>query len=268
MRLHLLVGLASALLFSTAAHGHDYWLEPDSFFPAPDSNVAVHLHVGDKFVSEEERPFQKKPTLRFQLIAGKETVDLAALGQEDKTPVARAAVKVTGTYLVAMERDVQRIKLDAEKFNKYLAEEGLEAILEQRRKAGEDKSAGKERYTRYLKCLLQAGDARTETWKRELGQKLEIIPEANPYDLKADAKWTIHVVFDGKPLANAKVSVHRRSKDETTTQTATTSKEGQATFLLEGEGAYLVRLVHMRRCTGDDEADWESFWSALTFGMK
>lgn len=37
---------------------------------------------------------------------------------------------------------------------------------------------------------------------------------------------------------------------------------------LDGEGVYLVRLVHMRRVNGEAAIDWESFWAALTFGMK
>lgn len=30
----------------------------------------------------------------------------------------------------------------------------------------------------------------------------------------------------------------------------------------------MLHMVHMRRCEGCVEADWESFWAAYTFGMK
>ena len=42
---------------------------------------------------------------------------------------------------------------------------------------------------------------------------------------------------------------------------------GTATIAISGKGTYLVRLIHMRRCTGCPKADWESFWAAMTFGV-
>jgi hypothetical protein len=31
---------------------------------------------------------------------------------------------------------------------------------------------------------------------------------------------------------------------------------------------YLVQLVHMRRAANDKDADWHSWWAALTFEVK
>src|SRR5688572_25302324 len=122
------VGVAlMALLAALPVFGHDYWLEPDAFFVPVDKEVNVRLHVGDDFKSEAERPFQKKPTVKLQLISTKETQDLTAAGEEDKKPVARVTAKTPGTYLVALERAPQKITLAADKFNAYLKEEGLDA---------------------------------------------------------------------------------------------------------------------------------------------
>jgi uncharacterized GH25 family protein len=263
-----LAGATALFLLATSALAHDYWLEPESFFVAAGEAVAVRLHVGEKLTSEEERPFQKKPTVKFQLLWADDALDLAALGREDKTPVARVTPKAPGTYLIALERDARLIKLDAKKFNDYLAEEGLDAILEQRRKAGEDKAEGRERYRRYLKAIIQAGDKRDDTYKRLLGQKLEIVPRANPGALKAGDALAVRVLFDGKPLAGARLAAHVRAGGKVTTQTATTSKEGEATVKLDRAGTWLVRLVHMRRAADDKEADWESFWASCSFGLK
>jgi len=266
MSARLAAGIVTLLLAAAPAFAHDYWLLPDSFFVKPGEVAALRLHVGDGFVSEKERPFQKKPTLRFDLLRGKETVDLTPLGVEDKTPVAAITLKDAGTYLVRMDRAPQKIELDAEKFNKYLAEEGLDAILEQRRKLGEDKKPGRERYVRCLKSLVQCGDVRDEA-APAVGQKLEMVPLANRYTLLAGETLKVRVLFDGKPLAGAKVFAHRRAGEKVTTQTAQTTADGEAGFKL-GEGAYLLRLVHMRRCADEDGVDWESYWAALTFGMK
>jgi uncharacterized GH25 family protein len=259
---------AILLIFPTLSFAHDYWLEPESFRPRPDEAVSLRLFVGEKLTSVAERPFQKKPTLTFQMISAKKTVDLIPAGTEDKSPVARLIPKDDGTYLIALERDVHFIKLDAKKFNDYLAEEGLDAILEARRKAGEEKTEGRERYRRSLKSLIQVGDRRDDTYKKVLGQKLEIVPQANPYDLKPGDTLQVLLLFEGNPLAGARIESHCRAGDKVTTQTATTGKDGIASVKLDQAGTWLVRLVHMRRCTDRDEADWESFWASCSYAVK
>jgi uncharacterized GH25 family protein len=166
-----------------------------------------------------------------------------------------------------MERAPQLIKLDAAKFNAYLTEEGLDTIRAQRRQLGEDKLPGRERYSRYLKSLVRAGGHSDDTWKRALGQRLEIVPLVDPFAVKKGGNLPLRVLFDGKPLAGAKVLAHRRAAGKTATQSATTSAKGEVTFKVNGTGTWLVRLVHMRRAIKDKDADWESFWGALTFGV-
>jgi uncharacterized GH25 family protein len=261
-----LLAAVTLFLVIVPARAHDYWLMPESFFAAPGSTDELRLLMGDDFVVEEERPFQKKPTLRFRHFAGKETSDLS--GEDGKKPFARLSLKESVTHLIALDRASSLIKLEADKFNKYLKEEGLDAILEARRKAGEDRSPGRERYSRYIKTLIQAGDKPDDTATRVIGQKLEIVLQANPYRLKAGDSLTVKVLFEGKPLARAKVFAHHREKEKTRTQSTTTSAEGLATFKLNASGPWLIRLVHMRRAVKDADADWESFWAALTFALK
>ena len=262
--------LLSVLLLSVCrpATGHDYWIQPDTFAPAPDKSVAVRVFVGDHFKSEGERPFQKKPTVRFQLLSANQTVDLAALGREDKTPMAEITCPRAGSYWIALERGPHFIKLDADKFNHYLTEEGLRAVLEQRRQAKEDRLPGRERYRRYLKCLLRAGGKGDETWKKVLGHKLEIVPLADPGAVRPGGTLKVRVLFEGKPLANAALFALHKQADKVSEQKLTTAADGTAKVAVRGRGVWLLRLVHMRRCADCPGADWESFWSALTFAVE
>jgi uncharacterized GH25 family protein len=265
MRL-LLVSLAFLCLVAPV-EGHDYWLEPEAYFTEVGRRIAVRLHVGDHFQSEAERPFQKKPTRAFQLIGGGETIDLIGQGEEDKRPVARITPRKSGTYLLRMDRGPHYITIKADRFNKYLAEEGLSAVLEMRRRSGEDRKDGRERYSRCLKALWQVGPTPDDACKRALGQTLEIVPEANPYRLRPGDTLTVRLLFEGKPLARAKLFAHCRSRDQVTTRTCLTSDKGLASFQLD-RGVWLLRVVHMRRCKGDPAADWESFWAACTFAVR
>ena len=258
-----LVFLASA----STAQAHDYWMQPKRFVVSAGMPLSVRLLVGDKFVSDIERPFQAKPTLRFQLVSKKTTRDLTKVSKDGKKPLLRLDAVPPGTHWLVMERDVQHITLKPEKFTRYLQHENLNAILKARRKTGEDKKPGRERYSRYLKCLIQAGKTRDDTWKRVLKLRLEIVPLTNPAELKPGDTLKVRVLFDGKPLAGTAVFCHHRAGKKVRTQATNTDKTGMAAITVRGKGTYLVRLVHMRRCNGCPKSDWESFWAAMTFGV-
>jgi hypothetical protein len=222
----------------------------------------------ERVVSEREREYQKKPTLHFRLYWAGDSIDLAASAREGDRPVVHFTCPRAGTCLVAMERDAHLITLPAKKFNRYLAGEGLDAILAQRRKRGEADQPGRERYRRYLKCFVRAGAKGDDTWKKPAGHKLEIVPRSDPTGLKAGDTLKVRVLFEGKPLVGARITAYRRSGKKVETLTATTSATGEASFKFATAGPCLVRLVHVRRATRDKEADWHSFWAALTFAVR
>lgn len=270
MKMRLVISASLALVvFSLNALSHDYWIEPEVFFAPLNQPVNVRLYLGEGLKSESERPLQKERTVRFQLISGKETEDLLAAGKQDQTPIAQVMLKRPGNYLIAMERNASTIKLDAKKFKEYLTEEGLDSIIALREKAGESNMEGRERYTRYLKSLLQAGAVQDDAYQRKVGHQLEIIPQSNPYGLKLGDTLKVRIEFEGKPLAGAYVFANNRNAQAISGQRALTSVDGTASFTLDQPGQWLVRLVHMRRCAGScQDIDWESFWAAYTFGMK
>ncbi len=251
----------------SSAQGHDYWMQPDSFFLTKGESSAVHLFVGDHFVSQSERPFQEKMTVKFQFVGGSASVDLKPASKDGQRPVGVITAERSGSHLVAMERGWSQIELEAAKFNNYLKHEGLGQILEQRRKAGEDNSAGRERYRRYLKALVQVGSKPDAAYKRRLGHRLEIVPQQDPSDgnLKRVA---VSILFDGKPLANAHVAALSRSGKDVKTREARTDKDGQVQFELDRPGTWIFRLVHMQRCKKQSEIDWESFWAAYSFQRR
>ncbi len=262
--------IATAVLFvATAAFPHDYWIEPEKFFPAIGVSVPVRLFVGEELISEEERVLQKEKTVRFQMFSKDATEDLMAAGNDGQSPIARITFKSPGSYLIAMERNQSYITLDAQKFTDYLKEEGLKDIIEQRMKSGESLIEGRERYSRYLKSLVQVGDRRDDTYKQELGFRLEIIPINNPSLIKLGDTLVVRVFLEGKPLAGAHIEALCRYENKGMGRfLSTTSTDGTAGFKIVQSGVWAIRLVHMRRCSNCSDADWESFWASYSFGVR
>lgn len=246
---------------------HDYWLEPDKFFvEAATSNlVPLRLHLGDHFTSEVERPMQRERAVSFDLFSRHHQVSLLSNVPDGTMPVANLRFEQSGTYLATLERTPARNTLDGEKFTDYLREEGLNDIIASRLKLGESDEEGRESYRRYLKTLIQVGTRSDNTHDKPVGFKLEITLQRNPYLMRAGERLPVRVTFDGKPLAGVQVNAYHRQSKSLTTKT---NARGEATFALPASGAWLVRLVYMRRCVNCDEVEWESFWGAYSFAIR
>jgi uncharacterized GH25 family protein len=265
MKTKHLFAVISTLIFSANAFAHEYWFEAETFFPAANEKTAVYLYVGDGLTKDrEERVYQPEKTPMFQLFSAAKMWDLKPNAVADTMPIYNFSADKPGNYLLAMERNWSYIKIEPQKFEDYLREDGLDYIIPERKKLGETAKEGRERYSRYLKSLLQVGDRRDNTYKKKLGMKLEIIPLENPYSKKVGENLKFQILFDGKPLAGRTVFADNRASE---TQKMITDKNGKFAMKIDKNGMWLVRLVFMQRCKTDcGEADWESFWGAITFG--
>lgn len=264
-----IITLVLLLSSSVQSFAHEYWFEPDSFFLKPNEKTPVRLYVGEGLKKEEERPFQASKTPMFRLFSNKDDFDLTSSVRDEDLPLLTFSAEKPGNYLLAMERNWSYITLEADKFEDYLREDGMEYIIAEREKLGETKKEGKERYSRYIKGLIQVGDRRDKTYAKRVGLRLEIMPLENPYSKKAGESLGVQVLFDGKPLVGKTIFADNREGDSLSKQKIVTDAQGKAIVKIDRKGIWLVRLVFMQRCTKACEgADWESFWGAYSFGVK
>lgn len=262
MKLHLSIILLIASLHTVNAH--DYWISPTDFRPKVGQVVPIQLFVGDHFKGEIERELSEKMTVDFKLHSAAGTSDILDPELYGMKPIGKPQFDTTGTNILSLQRDWAMIEMEGPKFHQYLEHEGLAGIIKQRIAAGEADQPATERYRRYLKSLVVVGGQDNEIWKTKLGHKLEIIPLTNPSDSTIGDKLEFRVILDDKPLSNVQLAALGKSENQKTDRHARTNVEGKASFTIEHSGVWMVRLVHLRRCAGE-EADWESFWSSLTF---
>ena len=271
----LLLGAWVGFVFPASAH--DLWLEPSVPLAARGDELLLHLHLGDGFVSEEERPLHKEHVTRFDFFSDHtQKRNLLAAGQDGQLPAAKVRLE-SGADLAVMDRPTRPITMPADKFNHYLSDEGLDAVAAQRTRLGQTDQPGRETYSRYLKMLIQERDLTAATpstlYKRRVGQRLEILLETDPGRVKPDGVLAVKVLFEDKPLAGARVFAYCRPANgpAPAALTATTSARGLAEFKVDQPGLWLVRLVHMRSSADkrpDAPAQWESFWAAYTFAVR
>ena len=131
------------------------------------------------------------------------------------------------------------------------------------------KKSVRERYQRFLSVLLQCGDRVSVTGMKTVDAPLQIVLARNPYLHPAPAKMGFRVLAEGKPLAGCRVTVLHRQGGKITATPVVTDARGRGTFAFTRDGRWLLRCVQLEAApAGNPErADWQSCWTALTFGF-
>ena len=292
--------LASCWLLTARglAQGRAMWLEADTATTAKPGERALHLRAGEGFKPEEERPLQKERISRFDLYADQaRRRDLLATGQEGQTPVAKLPPE-SSACLVVMDRKETPNSADVEGGSRrQAADAGQDTATMPRVRPGQSGADGREVMVRYLKALIPGQDPSSTLpntfYKRRIEQRLELLLQNNPGRLPPNRRLTVKVLFEGKPLAGAKVFAYRRESmnagiaaappPPTPTPTppaanmgagpmsAVTSSQGLAEFKLDQNGAWLVEVVHVRASSErktNPNGVGESFESTYSFVAK
>ena len=263
MRIGLAARVAPALLgLAASAIAHDFWIEPSSFRPAVGSQLHVSLRVGQDFAGD---PVPRNPALvqRFALVSGGGEIPIEGLPGAD--PAGSIRIPGAGILWIAYRSGRSPVTLEADKFEKYLAEEGLEQVSRARSARGENGKPGREVFSRAVKSMLVAGDGREagRDFDRVLGLTLEIVPRKDPRRIFPEGRLPIRLLYEGRPLSGALVvAINQAASGERIR--ARTDARGEATLDLSRQGAWLLKAVHMTPAPPGLDADWESVWTSLT----
>jgi len=254
-----------AALLAAPAFAHEFWIEPDTFRPLPDEVVPLTFFVGMAYQGEVLPRYASRIVEFLHFEPGKEGKSVPGFEGSQRAGLVRT--HDPGLHLIAYQSTSTFVELEPDKFKEYVLEEGLDSIVKARLSRGESDKPGRELFARCPKTLLQVGNSgETKDAMRVVGFPIELVPEANPYDLSPGDSLTIQVLSRGKPLADALV-VGFPSEDPDDTPQARTDRDGRATLKLGYSGAWLIKTVLMERIDDDPRADWQSWWGSLTFEL-
>lgn len=244
---------------------HEFWIAPSQYRCQPSQQILLSFLVGEDFHGEVWEARVKR-TQSVQVFGAKTQLSLTEIAlKSDSIPIP-VVLENPGTYLVAMRSNNSFIELEAEKFNDYLKEDGIENIAQLRADKKELDKPAREFYQRCAKTLLQVGGTMDGSYKKNLGQPLEIIPLKNPYALKANEGLPVQILFKGKPLPNAVVRTwHKTPNTETAKGSIRTNAKGIITTPALAAGEWMISLVRMVPHPDPKEADYQSYWASLTF---
>jgi hypothetical protein len=241
---------------------HDFWIESDQFTPDPGQTLDIRLREGVNFKGNT-LPFIPDWFKDFSKVtsAGRSPVE-SIIGDD---PAATLTVS-EGALLLGYRSNRNFVNLDANKFNSYLEEEGIEFIREQRIALGQDNEPAPEYFVRCAKALIQSGDSKENIYNAELGYILELIAEDDPYQLNPGDELTFRLIYRNKPAAGLLVQAFTREKPEMR-QRIRTDSTGRATIQLTEPGVWMIKAVNIQPIIGDPKAAWQSYWASYVFEL-
>jgi uncharacterized GH25 family protein len=245
---------------------HEFWLQPKKFVYAKGEEMKVDFKVGENF-DGEPWDLKKHGIEKLVLYQAVKTTDLRAAIRPEAKDKLTIKLMDEGSYMLVMESKNDYIELDAEKFNTYLKDDGLEEALEQRTKTNTLDRPSREFYARFVKLIVQAGGMHDDTYKRKAGLRLEIMPGQNPYLLKPGDHLQCTVLYEGKPSPHQLVKVWNKIGNTTFVQNIYTEDDGTIRFPVSAEGTWMVSTVKMIPADKPG-ADWQSLWGSLVFGIQ
>lgn len=266
------IALASGLVVSTGAplSAHDLFFRPSTFVVRPGSTVVVDVLNGTFSSSENAVARERLADLSLVTPAGRTALDRAGWSEAHPKSTVPVPAGEPGTYVLGAAVKPRLLSLPGKQFGAYLKEEALDDVLASRAAQGRLDEPSRERYSKYVKALLQVGDRPSDGHAAVLGYAAEIVPEQNPYRLKPGDVLTLRCLVDGRPYAGRKVLAGGRRGTSDLRLPAlklATDAEGRVRVKLNEPGAWYVKFVAMAE-VNDGEANYESKWATLTFAVR
>ena len=251
------------LITASHSYAHDFWIEPSSFRPQVGQTVTLRLRVGEHFLGD---PVARDPQAIVNFFATDDDEVRPVQGVAGSDPAGILLLRRPGTVMIGYRTRPGPVQLEAEKFEKYLREEGLERIIAIRASRGEQKKPGSEIFSRSVKSLLivEGKQSTSGFATKPLGLTLELIPETDLSHLPVKSPSRFRLLFSHKPLGGALVTAINRQSPSRTISSRSDTK-GRVLLALDSPGEWLVKAVHMIPAATGSGADWESIWTSLTF---
>lgn len=259
--------LVGAMLAASPASGHEFWIEPHDFSISPETEIQADLRVGQDFKGDTF-PFIPSRFAAFKSHDSLGEADVA--GVTGDLPALAMPPRAEGLSIFTYVSSGERIRFrDWDKFADYLALEGLNGIPARHDARGLPRENIRELYTRCAKTLVSVGDASNDH-DRATGMRLELVAGQSPMTLDPGTEMSFTLLWEGAPLANTQVALFEKAENggDATRSITRSDENGTAHFTIPAHGTYMAAAVHMIEAPADRNADWESYWASLTFGVE
>jgi len=199
----------------------------------------------------------------FALYSGKKKIDLSGFAKDSTTLLLNYPVDNTGQCLIEANTEVSHSNYSRDTYAEFLTQLGYDKLAEKVKSGSQFRV--KEKNIHYLKSLISVDNNDGNTYEKKTGADFEFVLKDNPYGKRFGEDFVAALLFMGKPVGGAPVSLYIKSLGGNVyTQTYTTDADGKFTITMSREGVYMLRAVRVAPTT-DSDADYASWWTTFTF---
>jgi uncharacterized GH25 family protein len=259
--------LLSILLTSAGfiAHAQNYYLIPEKFFLQKGDKLDMHIIATDDFTKQTDVKFQQSNTQSVFMYEGKKKFDLNGVVTGADSAVSYP-IKEDGLTLISMTTKPLANEMSRSKFLRSLDADDPDNIADKVKNSNQ--LFYKERYTYYMKTLVQVGDPGGKAFDKPLNDDYEIILKDNPYKFNYGDDISAQVNFKGKPLAAATIMLYvKTAGGNVYPQKLSSDNAGMIYFKLSREGVYILSSRHSAQIK-DKDADFESWRTSYVFAFS
>jgi uncharacterized GH25 family protein len=265
VRISLLVILSVAVF---AAHAQNYFLMPEKFYLQKGDKLNVHVVSSEDFTKQADVKYQANKTAGFYLYEGKKKIDLTpiAVSTDSVAPVIRYTTNEEGLVMISMTTLPASSEMSRAKFIRTLDENDPDNIADKVKNGNQ--LYYKEKFTYYMKTLVAVDKTSGNVFDKPLNQDYEIVLKENPYKFNYGDDVSAVVLFKGKPLAAAPVTLTVKTVNGNVfPQKLSSDASGLIYFKLSREGVYILSAQHAEQ-SKDKTADFESWRSTFSFAFS
>lgn len=271
-RVRRVLALATVLMLlaATSLWAHDLFLRLESYFVQPNTDVRIHVLNGTFSKSEGSVTRDRLRSLDLGGSAQRVQLDTSAWLVQGDTSHLALRTGDAGTYVAGASLHPRSIALTAQQFNEYLRSDGIPDVLAQRRRDKALDRPARELYEKHVKAVFQVGTTRSAGFDRVFGYPAELVPLANPYEVRRGGSLRLRALVDGEPVSRQFVLVGGRAPSGARIPQRGLRTDTAGVVRIPGlrSGVWYVKFIHMAPAAAGDTVDYHSKWATLTFAVR
>jgi Domain of unknown function (DUF4198) len=268
MKFNRLFLLILFVITGLEASAQSYYLMPEKFFLQKGDKLNVHLMTSEDFTKQADTKYQAAKTGNFTLYEGKKKIDLkgVATPTDSVAPIVSYTTNEEGLIMISMGSSPAANEMSRSKFLRTLDESDPDNIAEKVKNSNQ--LYYKEKYTNYMKTLVVVNKPSGSMFDKPLNEDYEIVLQENPYKFNYGDDISALILFKGKPIANAVVTlIVKTVGGNVFPEKLSSDATGLIYFKLSREGIYVLTTSHAEQ-SKDKTADFESWRATFTFAFS
>jgi len=255
------------LILGNQLIAHEFWLEPINFELQVNDKIRAHEKVGQDFKGNKYSYLSSSYVSLDITQRGKTRAIKSRLGD---LPAVSVTADEEGLVILSAVTTPSTVTYETwEKFENFLRNKGLEWVIEEHKRRKLPEKNFSESYRRYAKSLVKVGNGKGND--QQLGLLFEWVLETNPYTTDTN-KIKARLLWQGKPHANADISVFNRRGDELIKTHLVTNKEGRIEIPRAKGGKFMLNAVKMLEASEEINKEtgavWDSRWASMTYEVN